>query len=347
VLGHNDVGDGPAFAPRRFGIDTAPPSSGVTGLYRSTGGIYSLTWSGTDAGSGVVSYTVQARDGLEDAWQDLWINTGRTSGVVQVDPATLRYFRVNARDALGHTELFHLGEGDLRSDQVILLAYPWYVPLVLREVQTTPGPTATPSPSPTPTLTATPLPVPTATETPVVTTVPTVTPTVTPSPTAGPTLTPTPSPLPTLPTATPTPTPPPTATRAPSPTRMPSPTPPGGLLSLPDLQLVGLRSGQSTPFDCARPVGIVVEVANLGSAPTGPFDLELQGSGLQGCRWHFNGLQPGYYAERLCPEIVVGTVVTATVDIAGTVAESNEANNTLAIPLSVLILPPCTPLPNP
>jgi peptide deformylase len=29
------------------------------------------------------------------------------------------------------------------------------------------------------------------------------------------------------------------------------------------------------------------------------------------------------------------------------VAETDEANNTLAIPLSVLILPTCTPRPNP
>ncbi len=330
--GYNRSGDGPAFAVRRFGVDTAPPVSAATGLYRNQGGTYILFWSGTDAGSGIASYTVQARDGTDGPWVDLWYDTDRTSGVVQVDPAVTRYFRVNARDALGHTELFHPGDGDLNSRQVTLLGHPWYFPLMLREAQTTPGPTATASPTPTPTFTAGPPPTPTVTLTPAITAPPTATPSGLPTP---------------PPTATPTPAPFPTATRMPSPTRLPSPTLPGGLSSLPDLQVVGLRSSQGTPFDCGRPVGIAVEIANLGPSPAGPFDLELQGTGLQGCRWRLDGLQPGYYIERLCPQVVVGTPVTATVDPTGAVAEANEANNSLSIPMSVLILPTCTPRPNP
>ena len=118
-------------------------------------------------------------------------------------------------------------------------------------------------------------------------------------------------------------------------------------MNLPDLQVVGLRSSQRSPFDCGRPTGIAVEVGNLGITPASSFSLVLQGTGLPGCRWEILGLQPGEYAERVCPAVVLDTVVTATVDLENLIGESNEDNNTLSWPLNVLALPTCTPMPAP
>jgi hypothetical protein len=84
-------------------------------------------------------------------------------------------------------------------------------------------------------------------------------------------------------------------------------------------------------------------VGNLGSAPAGRFTLRLEGAGLQGCRWELDGLATGHYAERVCPEVVLDTLVTATVDIENWIGETNEANNALAMPLSVVVVAPCAP----
>ena len=351
VRAHNANGYG-AFAPtRRFGVDTAPPLSAATALYRTVTGIHVLTWGGTDAGSGIASYTVQARDGPDGRWEDLWSETTQTSGVVELPAGTTRYFRVHARDRLGNEELPHGGDGDLSSAAVIALPRGWFqVLLDKRHVYPTrpPQPTATPSPSPT----ETPVPIfsPTPTATPALS--PTTTATPVPLPTAALTPSPTPSPSP-VPTASPSPSPSvptsvPTAPVPPTSTRLPSPTPAGGAGAwLPDLRVVSLRSSQDSPFDCGRPTGIAVEVSNMGMAPAGQFYLALVGEGLEDCRWRFDGLQPGEHAERVCPVIVLNTLVTATVDLEDTIVESDEGNNTLVTTLSVLALPTCTPRPGP
>jgi hypothetical protein len=312
-------------------VDTAPPVSAVQGLFRTRDGVHYLTWRGTDTGSGVAAYTVQARDGTTGEWQDLWTDTPLTSGIVQVAPGVTRYFRVHARDALGHAESPHSGDGDLDSGQVTLLSYNWYYAELPKGVAQTAGPTRTPSPTPTATPTAVPTPVPTAV------------------PTAGPTPTATPTPLPTAvvtPTAVPAPLPT-VPTLVPTATRLPSPTPRGGLLNLPDLQVTRLLSNQAVPTDCDKPAGILVEVSNQGSAPAGRFTVRLAGAGLQGCRWEVDGLAPGVSAGLLCPAIVLNTVVTATVDLENWLGETNEGNNTLAAPVSVVVVAPCTPRPNP
>lgn len=327
VRTHNPYGYS-NFAPvRRFGVDTTPPSSRVTGLYCSTTGICILTWSGSDTASGIASYTVQARSGPDGPWQDLWRDVAWTGGVVDIVPGATRYFRVQARDRLGHEEEPHPGDGDLSSNQATLLDWPFYLPLLVnRAIPPTPlpTPTATPTPSPAP---ETPTPTPSPSPTTVVTA------TATPQPTATPSATATLAPLPTV-------------TRLPTPTRLPSPTP-SGPANMPNLWVVALRSSQATPFDCGRPVGIAVEVMNNGTAPAASFYLALVGPGLQDCRWYFESLSPGERAERVCPAVVFGQWVTATVDLENAVPESDETDNFRSAVINVLPLPTCTPRPGP
>ncbi len=333
------------YAPvRRFGVDTTPPTSRAVALYRTIEGRHVLTWGGEDAGSGIASYVVQARDGPLGTWQDLWVDTSQTSGWVDIPAGVTRYFRVHARDRLGFQEAPHEGDGDLSSAQVTPLDYPWYFPLVLRnKVMPTlpPRPTLTPSPTPTPT----------TSPPPTLTPAPSMSPTPTPPPTAVTTPAPTPSPSasPVALTSTPTPLPTaqPTSAAPPTPTRLPSPTPGGPLLAQADLRVVGLRSSQDSPFDCGRPTGIAVEVSNMGFVASGAFYLELQGEGLEDCRWRLDDLLPGQHATRVCPVIVLNTVVTATVDVENDVTELDEDNNQLVTTLSVLVLPTCTPIPRP
>ncbi|MBN1483289.1 MAG: N-acetylmuramoyl-L-alanine amidase [Chloroflexia bacterium] len=319
VRAYNDNGWGPFAPARRFGVDTSPPTSSATDLYCSIAGSCFLLWEGHDNGSGVACYTVQVRDGLDGVWLDLWSEVGWTSGVVDIPAEGIRYFRVHARDALGFEETPHEGDGDLSSLEVSWLNWGWYMPLVLKAQVGPTGaptlpPTVSPRPSPTPTV---PLP-----------------------PTVLPTATPTPVEL-----APPSPTPVPTISQ----TRAPSPTPGGsGVVGLgwADLRVMRMYSSQDSPFDCARPAGIAVDLSNLGMAAARSFYVELRGSDIEGCRWYVEELQPGQHKELVCPEIVLGTVITVTIDPENTVVESDEHNNQFSGPLNVLVLPTCTPRPS-
>ncbi|MGC8875205.1 MAG: N-acetylmuramoyl-L-alanine amidase, partial [Chloroflexia bacterium] len=134
----------------------------------------------------------------------------------------------------------------------------------------------------------------------------------------------------------------PLSTAVPSPA---APTPLPERTAAPDLVVVSVRSSQSSPFDCDRPTGIVVEVQNVGTAVAGRFYLALVGEGLEECRWLSPGLLPGQSAEYVCPTVVLNRSVRAVVDPEGMVAETNEENNVLDAWVSVLLLPPCTPAP--
>jgi hypothetical protein len=334
VRAHNSNGYGPYAPVRRFGVDKAPPVSTIVGLYKSLTGVYFLMWRGEDAGSGVASYTLQVRYGESDPWQDLWVDVPWTSGVVEIVPGMVQYFRVHARDNLGHEEAPHGGDGDISSDQVTLLEWGWYYPLVLNQeemVVPTRPPTSAPTPSftprPTDPLTPTPVTVGTQTATP---------------PEIGPGPTGTPTPAPTVN---------PTMTALPAtaqPTRLPSPTAvgtPGGFSDLPDLRVVALHSSQDSPFDCDRPPGVAIMIRNDGDTLAGSFYLVLEGKGVEDCRWRFDSLNPGEQVERICPTILLNTTITATVDLENLVVEADEDNNVLVAPINVLVLPTCTPEP--
>lgn len=321
VRGQNANGYGP-FAPvRRFGVDTLPPTSSIVGLYQSQTGTYYLMWQGQDSGNGVACYTVQVRDGPTGSWRDLWVDVPWTSSVVEIPPEGIRYFRVHARDLLGHQETPHEGDGDISSEDITFLSWGWYQPLVIKNWT---GPTRQPN-TPRPT-TSLPAPSPTSTAP------------VKPPPTPGATGN---APLTVLPSETPAP--------PPMSTRVSSPTPDGRqgqAQSRPDLQVVRIYSSQDSPFDCGRPSGIAVEICNAGSVASGPFDLELTGEGIAGCRWHLEDLPSGMHIEQICPQIVLNTVIHTVVDVGNTVEESAEDNNRRSETINVLVLPTCTPRPD-
>ena len=322
VQAHNAQGYGPYAPVRRFGVDTEPPVSSANALFRGRAETYILMWGGRDSGSGIASYTVQARDGHDGSWFDLWQDTHWTSAIVEVPAGVTRYFRVSARDRAGHAELPHPGDGDLSSQDAILLNWAIYLPLVFAHpggLAPTPEPPAVPEPTEIP-----PAPTPAAIPSPA------------PTPTPGPTSAPMPTPQP---TATPLPTSPVV------PTRLPSPTPAASTGGSPDLLVVAVHSSQDSPFDCGRPAGIAVEVTNAGDALAGRFFVNLAGNRIGDCRWQSEGLLPGQRAEFVCPAVVLNTEVTATVDVENGVAEADEGNNSLVATVSVLVLPPCTPQP--
>ena len=92
-------------------LDTGPPSSSVGDLptYQSTLS-FPVSWSGSDAGSGVASYDVQVRDGV--SWEDWQVNTVATStDFVGTDGHTY-YFQSRARDNAGNVETYPGGDGD-------------------------------------------------------------------------------------------------------------------------------------------------------------------------------------------------------------------------------------------
>ncbi len=264
------------FAPvQRFGVDSEPPRVEILGFHRDLAGRYWLRWVGSDGGSGVAGYSVEARDAPTESWRSLGVDPSATSVVLSVPEGVVREFRILARDRAGNIGQAPGPGSVLSSAAASLLGGVGYLPLVLRG-EVLPGPR--------------------------------------PWPTARPTQEVTPS----------------------------TPLPAG-----PDLVVVAVRSSQSTPFDCDRPTGIAVEVRNVGTAAAGRFFLALLGEGLEECRWLSPGLLPGQSAEYICPTVVLNTAVRAVVDPEGMVVEVDEENNTLDTWVSVLLLPPCTPRPEP
>ena len=87
-----------------FKIDATPPKSAARSPEFMIGPI-PVTWSGTDAGSGIVAYDVWVRDGPAGSWTKWQANTTATSATF-ASPVVghTYYFRSVARDAAGNIE---------------------------------------------------------------------------------------------------------------------------------------------------------------------------------------------------------------------------------------------------
>ena len=87
-------------------IDTLPPvstaASPACDVLSTT-----VSWSGTDAGSGIASYDVEVRDGESGAWTNWMSEITQTTGVYVGTPDHSIYFRSQARDAAGNLEAEH------------------------------------------------------------------------------------------------------------------------------------------------------------------------------------------------------------------------------------------------
>ena len=90
--------------------DTLPPVSQMDPLAPSTAGTtVALHWSGSDAGSGILYYDVQVRDGASGQWLDWLSKTTATSAAFTGQIGHTYYFRVRLWDQAGNVENYPAG----------------------------------------------------------------------------------------------------------------------------------------------------------------------------------------------------------------------------------------------
>jgi hypothetical protein len=117
-------------------LDTLPPSSSATSPAQVAGLSFTVSWSGSDALSGVASYDVQYRVGAAGMWTDWLSGTTATSATfgpgapVTVTPGETYYFRVRAHDGAGNLEAYPGGDGDTHT--FIAESFPVFLPFVKR-----------------------------------------------------------------------------------------------------------------------------------------------------------------------------------------------------------------------
>jgi len=92
-------------------VDTTPPTAAVSPLnaYGATT-IFTVTWSGTDATSGLTSFDVQYRAGAGGAWTDWLTNTTAISASFTGQDGQTYAFRARARDNAGNGSAYSLGD---------------------------------------------------------------------------------------------------------------------------------------------------------------------------------------------------------------------------------------------
>lgn len=119
---------------------------------------------------------------------------------------------------------------------------------------------------------------------------------------------------------------------------LPTPPPTG---PLPDLVIAGVRIELETGNACSpsnAQLGIRVDILNTGTAPAGPFVVQVNNQQT----FVSNGLAPGQFTTLWMPGYVTGPN-TVIIDPAGQILESNRENNTVSQPLPVPTLPPPCP----
>lgn len=121
-------------AATHFGLDTTPPVSAVTGIYRlnEEDPDYLIFWGGTDITSGIAGYTIEYQaEGATD-WTRWFTGTTATSATfLPPDPDVIYWFRAQATDVAGNSESPHT-EGDISTAQVVLLDKRMMLPIIQR-----------------------------------------------------------------------------------------------------------------------------------------------------------------------------------------------------------------------
>ena len=117
----------------QFGIDTTAPTSEVTAVYQMPDGLsYLITWSGSDALSGVASYELQYRLLGDTDWTKVVETTAVSAFFTSPDPAESYEFRVLASDAAGNRQSTDTLAAAIGTDQAIPLPHAIMLPLVTR-----------------------------------------------------------------------------------------------------------------------------------------------------------------------------------------------------------------------
>ncbi|MGB1251663.1 MAG: N-acetylmuramoyl-L-alanine amidase [Candidatus Promineifilaceae bacterium] len=92
-------------APTSFRFDATAPSAEVTTANQQANGNYLLNWRGSDALSGLASYTIQYRGEEASNWTNLVVNTTENSGTFNpVNNNGTYLFRARATDWAGNVE---------------------------------------------------------------------------------------------------------------------------------------------------------------------------------------------------------------------------------------------------
>ncbi len=116
----------------RFALDITPPSSQINKIYKLATGDYFLHWQGSDAVSGVASYTVEYRAEGDTVWTELVAGTTAVStNFTPPDPNQTYQFRVQATDNVGSVETPHASQ-DIDTTQAILLSHAVMMPIITR-----------------------------------------------------------------------------------------------------------------------------------------------------------------------------------------------------------------------
>jgi hypothetical protein len=110
----DNAGNISAPAADTITLDTAPPTASVSALSAYQASLtFTVTWSGTDAMSGLASYDVQYyQSGSAMFWIDWLTDTTQTSATFTGADGHTYYFQSRARDVLGNTEPYPGGNGD-------------------------------------------------------------------------------------------------------------------------------------------------------------------------------------------------------------------------------------------
>lgn len=137
----NQKGDAPYYT---FYVDTQAPSSEVNPLPQEQEDVsFSVSWGGSDGGSGIKSYDIESRAEGSD-WTTWKSNTASTSDTFQGSRGQTYCFRSRARDQAGNIESWSAGDGDTCT---FIRSFSIHLPVLLRGSDGTPGPTPTLAPS--------------------------------------------------------------------------------------------------------------------------------------------------------------------------------------------------------
>ncbi len=118
--------------PTSLTLDTTPPTSTITGIYKIPNAGYVLVWQGSDATAGIAAFNVQYRQQGAASWTNWLTNTAVTSATFIPPDETKTYeFRVQATDKATNSEPLH-ANADVNTNQAILLSHAIMLPLVTR-----------------------------------------------------------------------------------------------------------------------------------------------------------------------------------------------------------------------
>ena len=127
----NNMGDQTISSATPFSIDTTPPTTEITRIYRLYDGRYSLQWQGSDNLNQITAYQVDMSvDNVN--WQSIWSETTATMGTFQPEnPDQTYYFRVLATDSLNNKTSVQTA-GQANTTQAISLSHVIMLPIITK-----------------------------------------------------------------------------------------------------------------------------------------------------------------------------------------------------------------------